>query len=264
MIPKILHFVWVGDKEKPDLVKKCIESWQKFCPDYNIIEWNNEKFEQIKNTYSQQAFENKKWAFVSDYIRLYALYNYGGIYIDTDIEITHNIDKFLSHDFVSCFELYQNNYSPICSAFMGAKKNSYLIKELLEYYESSTFETRRGLDLTPNTERITKYFVEKYHIKQPFDGTKKLELSENCIIYPYHYFCVNDYNKENYAIHHFNGSWVDSYRRKNLLRLGRFTIVRLKYIEGKDRSILPLSPKECLISLNLLYKNRYWGVIKKL
>lgn len=262
MIPKIIHYVWVGDKKKPEFVQKCIESWKKFCPDYEIVEWNNEKFEQIKNTYSQQAFENKKWAFVSDYIRLYALYNYGGIYLDTDVEITQNIDKFLTHDFVSCFELYENNYSPICSAFMGAKMNSNIIKDLLNYYEVNTFETQKGLDITPNTAHITEYFVKNFNVQRPFDGTKVLQLCDNCMIYPYHYFCVNDYNKENYAIHHFNGSWLDSYRRRNLLKIGNIQFARLKYIKGKDRSILPLTPKESLVSMNLLYNNRYFAIIK--
>ena len=100
MIPKKIHYVWVGTAEKPDSVIKCIESWKKYCPDYEIIEWGNEEFEKIKNKYARQAFENKKWAFVSDYIRLYALYNHGGIYLDTDVEITQNIDRFLVHDFV--------------------------------------------------------------------------------------------------------------------------------------------------------------------
>ena len=94
LIPNKIHYVWVGGKEKPDLVKKCIESWKKHCPDYEIIEWNDDVLKEIDNLYVKQAYENKKWAFVSDYLRLYALYNYGGFYFDTDLEITNSIDRF--------------------------------------------------------------------------------------------------------------------------------------------------------------------------
>ena len=187
-IPKIIHYVWVGDKEKPDSVYKCIESWKKFCPDYEIIEWNNEKFKKIKNPYSTQAFENKKWAFVSDYIRLYALYNYGGIYLDTDVEITQNIDKFLVHDFVSGFEKWENIFSPI-TAFMGSKK-------------------------------------------------------------------------ENFAIHHFNGSWLDSYHRKNLFSIGKYCISRLKYRENKEQNVFPLTKHEKFILLTAINQNKYIALIK--
>ena len=98
LIPKKIHYVWVGGKEKPDLVKKCIESWKKHCPDYEIIEWNDDVLKKIDNLYVKQAYENKKWAFVSDYLRLWALYHYGGFYCDTDLEITNNIDRFLEYN----------------------------------------------------------------------------------------------------------------------------------------------------------------------
>ncbi|MDC9583309.1 glycosyltransferase, partial [Xenorhabdus sp. PR6a] len=109
MIPKKIHYVWVGNQPKSELILKCIDSWKKHLPDYEIIEWNNEKFEKIKNTYSEQAFQNRKWAFVSDYIRLYALYHEGGINIHNKINTPatcksnrykryHNdIVKILSH-----------------------------------------------------------------------------------------------------------------------------------------------------------------------
>ena len=96
MIPKIIHYVWVGNNEKPEIVLKCIESWKKYCPDFEIIEWNNDSLKEIDNKYVSQAFECKKWAFVSDYLRLYALKNFGGFYFDTDLEITNRLDNFKS------------------------------------------------------------------------------------------------------------------------------------------------------------------------
>lgn len=262
MIPKIIHYVWVGDKEKPDSVYKCIESWKKFCHDYEIIEWDNEKFKKIKNTYSTQAFENKKWAFVSDYIRLYALYNYGGIYLDTDVEITQNIDKFLVHDFVSGFEKWENIFSPI-TAFMGSERENQIIKDLLGYYQTNNFITEKGFDIQPNTQRITEYFIQNFGLQKPFDGTKTVELCQNCIIYPYYYFCKRETEKENFAIHHFDGSWLDNYNRKDLLKVGKFKISRLKYRKGKNTNILPLTKDENLISLNIIGQDKYILLIKE-
>ncbi|HBN5713989.1 TPA: glycosyltransferase, partial [Morganella morganii] len=90
IIPKKIHYVWVGNKPKPQLVLDCISTWEAHFPDYEIIEWNNEKFKDISNKYAEEAFANKRWAFVSDYIRLHALYHEGGIYLDTDVEVTNN------------------------------------------------------------------------------------------------------------------------------------------------------------------------------
>ncbi|EKT54174.1 glycosyltransferase family 32 protein [Providencia burhodogranariea] len=101
MIPKIIHYIWVGDNQKPQFVLDCIATWKKYLPDYEIMEWGNECLKIIDNAYAHEAYENKKWAFVSDYIRLYALYKHGGIYLDTDVEVTKNFDDFLALDFFS-------------------------------------------------------------------------------------------------------------------------------------------------------------------
>ncbi len=262
LIPKIIHYVWVGNTEKPQSLIKYIESWKKYCPDYEIVEWDNEKFDKIKNSYSQQAFENKKWAFVSDYIRLYALYNYGGIYLDTDVEITQNIDRFLVHDFVTGYEKWENLYSPV-TAFMGAKQGNVIVKDLLNYYQTNDFETKDGLDLKPNTQRISEYFMKNYGLKRPFDGAQTTELCKNCVIYPYYYFCIREEGKENFAVHHFNGSWLDSYNRKNILKIGKYTIAKLKYRDGKDASILPLLKNEKLIKLVKIKSGRFLVFIKQ-
>lgn len=112
-------------KGKTESVINCIETWKTFLPDYEIIEWNNRSLEYIDNNYVKEAIHNKKWAFVSDYLRLYALYHRGGVYLDTDIEITNNIDKFLSLDFFIGYEVYGDNkrFLPM-SALMGATKGT--------------------------------------------------------------------------------------------------------------------------------------------
>ena len=264
MIPKIIHYVWVGDKEKPEFVLKCIESWKKYCPDYEIIEWNNEKFEKIKNEYSQQAYENKKWAFVSDYIRLYALYNYGGVYLDTDSEITQNIDKFLSNEFFTGFEVYKNKYSPITAAVMGAVPGSLIIEDLLDYYRTNSFITKNGYDVTPNTKRITQYFETNFNIHPPYDGEKTLKLKDGCIIYPYYYFCQKKEAHENYAIHHYQGSWLDSYKRKVIFKIGKYKLAKMKYLKTKDPNVFPLLKNERIIFLCKISTYKYLLLIKVL
>ena len=95
MIPKIIHYCWFGGKEKPKLALKCIKSWKKYCPDYQIIEWNEQNFDTDFNPYTKMCYENKKWAFLSDYVRLWVVKTYGGVYFDTDVELLKNIGILL-------------------------------------------------------------------------------------------------------------------------------------------------------------------------
>ncbi|EPJ3241864.1 glycosyltransferase family 32 protein, partial [Proteus mirabilis] len=169
MIPKKIHYVWIGDKPKPKFVLECIDTWKKYLPDYQIIEWNNESIKDIKNNYMEEAIKNKKWAFASDYIRLHALYNEGGIYLDTDIEVTNSFNEFLELDFFTCHELYDNEVLPITSAVIGSKKNGDIIKDLLDIYMNIKFQNGTNLDLTPNTARITNYFKFKFNIQPPYN-----------------------------------------------------------------------------------------------
>ena len=104
MIPKKIHYCWFGRGEKPELAKKCIKSWKIYCPNYEIIEWNEENFDINSNQYLKEAYENKKYAFVTDYVRLFVLYTQGGIYMDTDVEVIKPLDEYLHHEAVSGFE----------------------------------------------------------------------------------------------------------------------------------------------------------------
>ena len=96
-IPKIIHYCWFGKNEKPDIVIKCIDSWKKILNEYEIIEWNEKNFKIDSNKFVKQAYDSKKFAFVSDYVRVYALYNYGGIYLDTDVEVFKSLDELNSN-----------------------------------------------------------------------------------------------------------------------------------------------------------------------
>lgn len=103
-IPKVIHYFWFGKKEKPPIYHKCIESWKKYCPDYEIKEWTEDNFDININPYVSEAYKKEKYAFVSDYARFYILYNYGGIYLDIDVEILKNIDEFLQEKVFMGFE----------------------------------------------------------------------------------------------------------------------------------------------------------------
>ena len=264
MIPKILHYVWVGDKEKPESVKAYIESWKKHCPDYMIMEWDNEKFGKTNNRFAKQAFENRKWAFVSDYLRLYALYNYGGIYLDTDVEITNNIDKFLTNDFFIGFEKYKNNIS-CATALIGATPTNFIIKALLDYYNDKDFETKKGLDMTPNTQIFTEHFCKEFNLSTLQNGEEIIKLDKNSIIYPYYYFCQKEEkHSENYAIHHFDGSWIDSYKRKHLINIfNKYSIILFKLRKNKNPNIIPLIGNEKFILKLQINSKNILGLIKR-
>ncbi|PNT91462.1 glycosyltransferase [Clostridium thermosuccinogenes] len=213
-IPKIIHYVWVGGKEKPNKVLKCIESWKKFLPDYEIIEWNESNIDFSVNRYLSQAYQAKKWAFVSDYVRLHVLYKYGGIYLDTDVEIRKPLDKFLICGAFAGYESPRN----ISTAVMGACKGHTWIEYLLSYYSDRDFIRKNGtFDLTTNVFTITRMTLEKYEFRP---NTQYQLLEDNLYLFPVDWFCAKDYDsgafnitKNTHAIHHFSGSWLTCHQK---------------------------------------------------
>lgn len=222
-IPKIIHYCWFGSNPKTELIEKCMTSWKEYLQDYEFIEWNDENIKNCTNQYVQEAYNAKKFAFVSDYFRLYALYNYGGIYLDTDNEIFKSLNEFLSLDFFSGYEVYSDEVvhekvSPF-TAVVGARKGNQIIKDLLDEYNDLHFiKTNGEMDITPNTDRITNYLRCKYNLQEPYNPNQELILEENCIIYPAEYFC-NYKENVSYAVHHFGGSWLGKKSKKqNMLQ----------------------------------------------
>lgn len=207
MIPKKIHYCWFGKNPMPKLAKKCIDSWNKYCSDYEIICWNEDNFDINMNKYVKEAYENKKFAFVTDFVRLYALYNYGGVYMDTDVEVIKNIDEFLKHESFSGFE----NIKYVPTGIMASSKGNKLFKELLEYYDGRSFVKEDGtFDLKSNTETITEIMTKKGLKKN-----NKFQIIEGFALYPNDYFCpVSHDTKKLYktnnthTIHWFAGSWV--------------------------------------------------------
>ena len=207
MIPKKIHYCWFGGKELPDFAKKCIESWKKYCPDYEIIEWNETNFDINMNDYVKEAYKKKKWAFVSDVARLYALYTCGGVYMDTDVEVTKNIDKFLENEAFSGFE----SYDSIPTGIMACTKNNKLFKKLLDYYSDKHFINEDGsLNMTTNVEIITNELTDKGLVRN-----NTYQVIDGFALYPFDYFCPLDYSTKKlrisdntHTIHWFNGSWI--------------------------------------------------------
>lgn len=260
MIPKKIHYVWVGDQPKPESVIEYIEGWKRLLPSYEIIEWNNDSLKTIDNIYCNQAFQNKKWAFVSDYLRLFALYTQGGIYLDTDVEITQSLDKFLDLNFFSGYEDYYGMISPI-TAVMGSIPVNNIIKELLEEYSNERFEYEGKLNLTTNTARISNYFKQKYSASPPYSGNSTLELEKGAIIFPSFYFCTPQAGKENFAIHKFNASWQYGFRRTNWFSFKSLTISHLKKIKHINKTTIPISDNEALLFRLPIAKTRQIAII---
>ena len=205
-IPQIIHFCWFGRNKKNKLIRKCLSSWEQFLPEYEIVEWNEDNFDISSNSFVKNAYASKKWAFVSDYVRLFALKKYGGVYLDTDVEVFKSLNPFLGHHFFSGFENYEGELSPITTAVMGAEQNHSLIMEMLSSYESKEFTDKDAK--IPNTKLFTDYLISQYQINPDSDAYQIL--NDDIHIYPSNYFCVP--NQNSYCVHHFESSWVPKWK----------------------------------------------------
>lgn len=202
MIPKRVIFCWFGGKEKPEKVQKCIESWKKYMPDWEYLEINESNFDINYNKYVKKAYENKHWAFVSDVARLWALYNIGGLYMDTDVVVYQPLDKFLNHKFFTGFE--QLHY-PV-TATMGAEKGSELIKEMLDIYDSKEFKTHENWWEYETNTMIMSDILGKYFDRDRMEYQEK----DGYAIYPRKTFCYNEQqDEETYTKHLMLGNWSE-------------------------------------------------------
>lgn len=207
MIDKTIHYCWFGRGKKPIDVNRCIETWKEKCPDYNIVEWNEDNFDVTMNEYVQQAYDAKKWAFVTDFVRLYVLFKYGGIYLDTDVEVVKCLDDFLGNKAFSGFQTKRE----IPTGIMACEQGFPLFKEFLENYDNKRFIKENGeYDTTTNVDFITaicrKHGLVLNNQLQDLDGF---------VLYPMDYFCAKSHvsgmirkTENTYTIHHFSGSWL--------------------------------------------------------
>lgn len=237
MIPKVIHYCWFGRNPKPKIVKKCIASWKKYCPDYKIIEWNESNYDVDKCLYTKQAYTYKKWAFVSDYARLDIIYNCGGIYLDTDVELVQNLDKLLSFD---CFISADSSGINTGLGF-GATRQHPTIEAMLELYNGKGFATNaEKMDLTPCTVINSKWAVENgYKI-----GDKNIIHIKNTAVLPPEYFSPLDSMSQlhmtdnTYGIHWGCRSWESGLTKiKAVIRikLGNEVVNKIKQIYKKSK-----------------------------
>lgn len=225
MIPKIIHYCWLSDDPIPESLQNYMKTWKEKLPDYKFIRWSFDNFDKESSKWVSEAFDNKKYAFAADYIRLYSLYHYGGIYLDMDVEVLKPFDKFLSLKTMLCFE-NSNNGSLEVAAF-GTEKGSKWVKDCLKRYKQRSFVKEDGsFDTKPLPTVIKEYLLENgYTIKKVTSiAEAKLLLDEKTLpVFPYHYFSPKSYltgkmeiSNETFAIHHFAGSWLTKWQRLKL------------------------------------------------
>lgn len=216
MIPKVIHYCWFGKKPIPQKLQKCIASWKKLLPDYQIIEWNEDNFNLNSTRWTKQAYAAKKYAFVADYVRMKVLYEYGGIYLDTDVEIVKNFDVFLQYKAFGGFEPYDT----VTTGVMGAEKGHHLIKEFLDYYTDRPFIKGNG----KYDELANVYWIRDICQSHGLVMNNTYQVVEDFHFFPKTYFSPldvwknKDLTKNTYAIHYFEGSWLDEETRRRIKR----------------------------------------------
>ncbi|SEA72951.1 Glycosyltransferase sugar-binding region containing DXD motif-containing protein [Xylanibacter ruminicola] len=220
MIPKVIHYCWFGRNPLPVSAQKCIASWKKYLPDYEIKEWNEDNFDVNIIPYTKEAYEAKKYAFVSDYARFWILYHYGGVYFDTDVEVIKPMNAILDRGaFLGIEQGASLNGAPMVAPGlgMGAQKGQIFYKDMLDHYASLPFLLDDG---TLNTATIVEYTTYKLY-EMGMDNSLELQHVGDVWIYPADVFCPMDsttgivrITDNTVSIHHYDSSWMD----RNTLR----------------------------------------------
>lgn len=218
MIPKKIHYCWYGGKRKSKLILKCIDSWEKYFPDYEIIEWNETNTDLHENAYIEKAYEEKKWAFVSDYVRMKVLYEYGGIYFDTDVEVIKPFpEEVLSLLAFTGMESFSLKVSP--GLVFACEANNKIAKKMIDSYSSDVFRNE-SIDVIKTINiRITDLLIE--------NGLEVCDRKQTVLdltIFPSTVFCAYDgrrrkidIHEDTLSVHHYTASWLPWYRKVRLL-----------------------------------------------
>lgn len=245
MIPKVIHYCWFGGNPLPESAYKCILSWEKFLPDYNIIEWNENNFDVNSIAYTAEAYKAKKYAFVSDYARFWILYNYGGIYFDTDVELIANIDSIIDRGpfmgmeepmpgttIESVSPFIRNNVKLKCAVNpglgMGAQPGCILYKKIINRYSKIHLFTWTG-KIIETVVGITTSIICKEQLKEVED---EILICNGIYLYSPHYFCPKNYftgklliTDKAVSIHHYTSTWI-----KNNNTVFKKILKRIKYV----------------------------------
>ena len=256
MIPKVIHYCWFGGKPLPQLAVKCIESWKKYLPDYEIKEWNESNFDVNAIPYTREAYSVKKYAFVSDYARFWILYHYGGLYFDTDVEVIRNMDAIVEKGpFMGCERYVSDTIGASVAPGLGLGVNPGLglgvnpglglYKEILDMYERESYIMPDGTYSPKTVVHLTTEILCQHGLK----ATNEIQQCAGVWIYPKDYFCPKDIDtrelvitSNSVSIHHYDGSWLPKSKKFNLLIqqfLGRkitLFIVRVKAFFRKKKN----------------------------
>ena len=236
MIPKKIHYCWFGGNPLTKDAQRCIESWKKYCPEYEIIRWDESNYNLHKNAYVEQAYKNKKWAFLTDYVRLDVLYNFGGIYLDTDVELIRKIDDLLQNN---CYMGMEQVGTVATGLGFGAEKKNKFILENMKVYEEENYAQKNGTFKPPICVKITTQLLRQYGLKDE----AKIQKINDIMIYPPEYFCplkmgTNKLRitENTYSIHHYSASWYtgNGLSRKIKYYLIPYKLFVKKYILHKD------------------------------
>ncbi len=214
MIPKIIHYCWFGRNPLPELALRCIESWKKYLPDYEIKEWNEDNYDVHKIPYISEAYNAKKYAFVSDYARFDILYEYGGIYFDTDVEVIKDLTLIIEQ---GAFAGVERAGELNAGLGIGSPAAMDIFKEVLDSYQEEHFVNQDGsLNLKTVVTRVSEIFYKYGFVKED-----KIQDVAGVRVYPTEYFCPKSYftgklniTENSYTIHHYDGSWCSDEAKK--------------------------------------------------
>lgn len=246
MIPKIIHYCWLSNDPIPEKLQLYMNSWEKHLPEYEFIKWDFNRFPKESSKWVSDAFDNKKYAFAADYIRLFALYHFGGVYLDMDVEVLKPFDDFLNLDEMLCYE--KDGNGAIEMAVIGVKKNSNFIKDCLDYYDNREFiKIDNTFDTTTIPCIATKILLENYKVANAscINNAIKITSEGNIPIFPSDYFSPKSYDNgkiyltsNTVTIHHFAGSWLS--RKEKFIKLftkifGKWPIRFIQIIKNKNK-----------------------------
>ena len=245
-LPKTIHYCWFGNGEKSELMIRCISSWKKYAPECEIIEWNERNYDVTKMPYMQEAFKAKRWGFVSDYARLDIIYEHGGLYFDTDVELIKPISELLEGTGFIGFE-QANDRGEFCvntGGGFGAEPHDPTVKELRDYYKELHFLLPNGEENLQPCPLYNTMAMKKQGLRED----NSLQKIGQITVYPYEFFSpVNwkthhiDQTANTFSIHHFDASWLsekEKKRRKRARRIHEITHLPnrfLKWLLGEEK-----------------------------
>lgn len=248
MIPKIIHLCWLSGDSYPPKIAKCLESWKKFLPDYEVMLWDTKRFNLDSSVWVRQAFENRKYAFAADYIRFYALFHYGGIYLDSDVEVLKDFDEFLDLPYFVGAEKAQTPEA----AVIGAEKGCDWVKQCLDYYQDRSFVKEDGsLDIR----KLPEIMVEQIQKLKPVRvlsleeslNIRKMDMQSEVLEFNDAFFSPKVFDSREveitpytYAIHHYQNSWF-SPKAKAYYRTRAFFVKHfgLPFVRRAEKLLMP-------------------------